>query len=64
MQKAKRVAAVGVDDGVVLHIIPGLHYATWRWVLEGAVELVLAEDLPDDALRDEAFWHVGLRRNF
>jgi hypothetical protein len=52
------------NGGTVGRVIPGLQYVTRRWVLEGAVELVLAEDLSDDALRDEAFWHVGLRRNF
>ena len=29
-----------------------------------AVELPAADDLPDTALRDEAFWHVGMRSNF
>jgi len=52
------------NGGTEWRLVPGLQYVTRRWVLEAAVELPLAEDLPDSALRDERFWHLGLRFNF
>lgn len=45
-------------------IAPGLQYVIHRWVAEAAIELSLVDDLPDSALRDERFRHVGLRFNF
>lgn len=52
------------NGGSEWRIAPGLQYVTHRWVAEAAVELPLADDLPDTALHDERFWHVGLRFNF
>lgn len=52
------------NGGTEWRIVPGLQYVTRRWVVEAAVELPLADDLPDTALRDEAFWHAGVRFNF
>lgn len=52
------------NGGTEWRIAPGLQYVTHRWVAEAAVELPLADDLPDTALRDERFGHVGVRFNF
>lgn len=52
------------SSGAEWRITPGLQYVTRRWVFEAAVELPLADDLPDDALRDDRFVHVGARFNF
>lgn len=52
------------SDGTEWRITPGLQYVTTRWIVEAAVELPLADDLPDTALRDERFLHIGLRFNF
>ncbi len=52
------------NGGSEWRIVPGLQYVARRWVAEAAVELPLADDLPDTALRDETFWHLGLRFNF
>jgi len=56
----ERIASSGTE----WRITPGVQYVTRRWVAEAAVELPAADDLPDTALRDEAFWHVGVRFNF
>lgn len=59
------VGGAEIDNGGAEgRIAPGIQYVTRRWVAEAAVELPLAEDLPDTALRDQVFWHLGLRRNF
>lgn len=59
------IGGARVDNGgTEWRITPGLQYVTRRWVAEAAVELPAADDLPDTALRDEAFWHVGVRFNF
>jgi len=52
------------NGGTEWRVVPGLQYVTRRWVLEAAVELPLADDLPDSALRDDRFWRVGARFNF
>lgn len=52
------------NGGTEWRVAPGLQYVTRRWVAEAAVELPLADDLPDTALRDKAFWHAGVRLNF
>lgn len=59
------IGGTEVDNGgTEWRIAPGLQYVTRRWVGEFAVELPVADDLPDAALRDDAFWHLGLRLNF
>lgn len=59
------VSGSRVDNGgTEWRVVPGLQYVARRWVVEAAIELPLADDLPDTALRDEAFWHLGLRFNF
>lgn len=52
------------SSGTEWRVTPGLQYVTRRWVAEVAVELPLTDNLPDTALRDERFWHVGVRFNF
>jgi hypothetical protein len=70
-----RLQAIHRDDDVVdgsrvdnggteWRVVPGLQYVTRRWVVEAAVELPAGDDLPDTALRDDEFWHVGVRFNF
>lgn len=49
------------SSGTEWRITPGLQYVTRRWMAEVAVELPLTDNLPDTALRDERFWHVGVR---
>lgn len=59
------VSGSRVDNGgTEWRVVPGLQYVARRWVVEAAIELPLADDLPDTALRDETFWHLGLRFNF
>lgn len=52
------------NGGTEWRITPGLQYVARRWVVEAAVELPLADDMPDTALRDDEFWHIGVRFNF
>lgn len=52
------------NGGTEWRITPGLQYVARRWVVEAAVELPLADDLPNTALRDDEFWHIGVRFNF
>jgi hypothetical protein len=52
------------NGGTAWRVAPGLQYVTHRLVAEAAVELPLADDLPDSALRDERFMHIGVRFNF
>lgn len=52
------------NGGTEWRLAPGFQYVTRRWVAEAAVELPLADDLPDTALRDDAFWHIGMRFQF
>jgi hypothetical protein len=52
------------NGGTEWRLVPGLQYVARRWVIEAAVELPLADDLADSALRDQRFWHLGVRFNF
>lgn len=52
------------SGGTEWRLTPGLQYVARRWVVEAAVELPLADDLPDSALRDATFLHLGMRFNF
>jgi len=52
------------NGGTEWRIVPGLQYVTRRWVVEAAVELPLADDLPGSALREQRFVHLGVRFNF
>ncbi|EBA00784.1 hypothetical protein MELB17_23145 [Marinobacter sp. ELB17] len=45
-------------------LAPGLQYVTRRWIVEGTVQLPVAEDPHGDAIEDEYIVRVGFRRNF
>lgn len=58
----------GVDDpdsgGTTVLLSPGLQYVTKRWVLEGIVQLPVAQDLNGSALEDDFTVRAGFRVNF
>jgi len=41
-----------------------VQYITRRWVVEGTVQLPVAEDPNGDAIQDDYIVRVGFRRNF
>lgn len=45
-------------------LAPGLQYISRRWVVEGTVQLPVAEDPNGDAIQDDYIVRVGFRRNF
>ncbi|AZT82221.1 transporter [Marinobacter sp. NP-4(2019)] len=45
-------------------LAPGLQYISRRWVVEGTVQLPVAEDPNGDAIADDYIVRVGFRRNF
>ena len=45
-------------------LAPGVQYITRRWVVEGTVQLPVAEDPNGDAIQDDYIVRVGFRRNF
>ncbi len=45
-------------------LAPGLQYVTQRWIVEGTVQLPVAEDPHGDAIEDDYIVRVGFRRNF
>jgi len=58
----------GVNDpnsgGTTVFLSPGLQYVTKRWVLEGIVQLPVAQDLNGTALEDDFIVRAGFRVNF
>jgi len=50
--------------GTQLFLAPGLQYVTKRWVLEGAVQLPVAQDRNAAGLEDEVIARMGFRVNF
>lgn len=58
----------GADDpdsgGTTVFLSPGLQYVTKRWVLEGIVQLPVAQDLNGTALKDDFTVRTGFRVNF
>jgi hypothetical protein len=58
----------GIDDpdsgGTTLFLSPGLQYVTKRWVLEGIVQLPVAQDLNGGAIEDDVMVRAGFRVNF
>ena len=52
------------SGGTQVFLAPGLQYVTKRWVLEGALELPVAQDLNAYGLEDEVIARVGIRVNF
>ncbi|HZD52936.1 MAG TPA: transporter [Woeseiaceae bacterium] len=58
----------GVEDpdsgGTTLFLSPGVQYVTRRWVLEGIVQVPVAQDLNGSALEDDFIVRAGFRMNF
>ncbi len=58
----------GVSDpdsgGTTLFLMPGLQYVTRRWILEGGVQIPVAQDLNGTALEKEYIARFGFRFNF
>ncbi|MDK8462328.1 transporter [Marinobacter sp. SS13-12] len=45
-------------------LAPGLQYVSRGWIVEGTVQLPVAEDSNGDAIEDDYIVRVGFRRNF
>ncbi len=45
-------------------LAPGLQYVSRRWIVEGTVQLPVAEDFNGDAIEDDYIVRVGFRRSF
>lgn len=45
-------------------LAPGLQYVSRSWIVEGTVQLPVAEDPNGDAIEDDYIVRVGFRRNF
>jgi len=45
-------------------LAPGLQYVSRSWIVEGTVQLPVAEDSNGDAIEDDYIVRVGFRRNF
>ncbi len=58
----------GIDDpnsnGTRLFLVPGLQYVTKRWIVEGAVQLPVFQDLHGTALEKDYVVRAGFRVNF
>lgn len=52
------------SGGTQFFLSPGLQYVTKRWVLEGVVQLPLAQDLNAAGLEDDFIARAGFRMNF
>ncbi len=56
-------AATG-SGGSQWFLAPGLQYVSRRWVVEGAVQWPLVQNLPAGALQDDVIARLSLRTNF
>lgn len=45
-------------------LAPGLQYVSRRWIVEGTIQLPVAEDFNGDAIEDDYIVRVGFRRSF
>ncbi|MCZ6856011.1 MAG: transporter [Gammaproteobacteria bacterium] len=52
------------SGGTSVYLSPGIQYVTKRWILEGIVEVPLAQDLGGTALEDDYILRIGIRVNF
>ncbi len=57
-------AADANSGGARLFLTPGIQYVTKRWIVEGAVQLPVAQDLNGAALENEYVVRAGIRFNF
>ena len=60
--------SAGVEDGnsggTTLFLVPGLQYVTKRWIVEGAVQLPVLQNLNGTALEKDFVARAGFRFNF
>ena len=65
---SKRMRINGIQDlntgGTTLYLVPGVQYATRRWIAEAAVQLPVIQDLNGSALERDFTVLAGLRVNF
>ena len=61
-----RIGGIGDPNtgGTTLHLVPGIQYATRRWVAEAAVQLPVIQDLNGSALKKDFTVLAGFRVNF
>jgi len=52
------------SGGTQLFLTPGIQYVTKRWILEGAVQLPVIQDLNGTALENDYIVRAGVRFNF
>jgi len=52
------------SGGTRLFLTPGLQYVTRRWIIEGAIQLPLVQDLNGKALENDYILRGGFRFNF
>ena len=52
------------SGGTRLFLTPGIQYVTRRWILEGAVQLPVVQDLNGTALESDYIVRAGVRFNF
>ncbi len=52
------------SGGVQLFLTPGIQYVTRRWILEGAVQMPVIQDLNGTALENDYIIRTGVRFNF
>ncbi|MEX2475772.1 transporter [Marinobacter sp.] len=52
------------SGGIQWLLAPGLQYVTRRWIVEGTLQLPVAEDPNGNAIQDDSILRVGFRRNF
>jgi hypothetical protein len=58
----------GIDDpnsgGTTLFLTPGLQYVTKRWIIEGAIQIPVSQDLNGTALENDYIARISGRFNF
>ena len=52
------------SGGIQWLLAPGLQYVTRNWIVEGTVQLPVAEDPNGDTIQDDSIVRIGFRRNF
>lgn len=67
IKQAKNTANSANDantGGTWLLVVPGLQYVTRRWIVEGAVQIPIAQNLNGSALELDSIVRAGVRFNF
>jgi hypothetical protein len=52
------------SDGTTLFVAPGIQYITMRWIIEGAVQIPVTQNLNGTALENDYVARAGFRFNF